>query len=136
MTHIKIAAAVEAAADGFVDVILLNAVAGFKVGDGAGDFQDAVVGSRAHVHLGDGLAEFFHSFGVGFGVFVEQSGCHLGAAMHAWVILEAQALDGARFDDSFANCCARFAWRFARHLVKVHWLNLDLQVNTLGDFRD
>ena len=42
-----------------------------KVGDGSSYFEDAVVGAGAHVHLGDGLAEFFHSFGVGFGEFVQ-----------------------------------------------------------------
>ena len=51
----------------------------------------------AHVHLGDGLAEFFHSFGVGFGVFVQQGCGHLCVAMYAWVVLEAEALDGSRF---------------------------------------
>ena len=63
----------------------------------------------AHVHLGDDLAEFFHSFGVGFGVFVQQGCGHLCVAMYAWVVLEAEALDGSRFDDSFPDCCARFA---------------------------
>ncbi|GEM_PF-6872846 len=62
-----------------------------------------------HVHLGDGFAEFFHSFGVRFGVFVKQSGCHLGIALHTWVILEAQAWDDSRLDDSFPDCCAQFA---------------------------
>ena len=71
LLHIEVIAAVEVAvADGFHDVVLADLDAAFEVGDGAGDFQDAVVGSRAHVHLGDGLAEFFHSFGVGFGIFV------------------------------------------------------------------
>lgn len=63
----------------------------------------------AHVHLGDDLAEFFHSFGVGLGVFVQHSGGHLGVAVHSWVVLEAQALDGSRLDDSFPDCCAQFA---------------------------
>ena len=112
--HVEVVAAVEVAvADGFHNVVLADGNAAFEVGDGAGYFQDAVVGSRAHVHLGDGLAEFFHSFGVGLGVFVQQGGCHLGVAMHAWVILEAQALDGSRFDDSFTDSRAWFAWLLA-----------------------
>ena len=88
--HVEVVAAVEiAVADGFHDVVLADGDAGLEVGDGAGDFEDAVVSPRAHVHLGDGFAEFFHSFGVGFGVFVQQSGCHLGVAVHTWVVLEA-----------------------------------------------
>ena len=62
-----------------------------EVGDGAGDFEDAVVGSRAHVHAGDGLAQLGHALGVGLGVLVQQRGGHLGVAVHAGVVLEAQA---------------------------------------------
>ena len=88
--HVEVVAAVEVAvADGFHDVVLADLDAALEVGDGAGDFQYAVVGSRAHVHLGDGFAEFFHSFSIGLGVLVEQSCCHLGVAVHAWVVLEA-----------------------------------------------
>ena len=112
-------------------MVLADGDAAFEVGNGAGYFEDAVVGSRAHVHLGDGFAEFFHSFGVGFGVLVEQSCCHLGVAVHAWVVLEAQALDGACFDDSFPDCCARFAWLLARHLIEVDGLHLYLQVDSV-----
>ena len=70
--HVEVVAAVEiAVADGFHDVVLADLDAAFEVGDGAGYFQDAVVGSRAHVHLGDSFAQLFHAFGVGFGVFVQ-----------------------------------------------------------------
>ena len=130
--HVEVVAAVEiAVADGFHDVVLADLDAGFEVGDGAGYFQDAVVGAGAHVHLGDGFAQLFHAFGVGFGVFVQQCGCHLGVAVHAWVVLEAQALDGARFDDSLPDCRTRFAWLLARHLLKVDGLNFHLQVNSI-----
>ena len=116
----EVAAAVEVAvADGFHDVVLADGDAAFEVGDGAGDFQDAVVGPRAHVHLCDGFAEFFHSFGIGFGVFVQQGGGHLGIAVHAWVVLEAQALDGARFDNALADGRTRFARSFARQCGRL-----------------
>lgn len=73
--QVKIVAAVEVAvADGFHDVVLADLDAALEVGDGAGYFQDAVVGPRAHVHAGDGLAEFFHALGVGLGVLVQQRG--------------------------------------------------------------
>ena len=88
--HVEVVAAVEiAVADGFHDVVGADGDVALKVGDGAGDFQDAIVGPRAHVHLGDGFAEFFHSFSVGFGVFVQQGCRHLGVAVHSWVVLEA-----------------------------------------------
>ena len=70
--HVEVVAAVEVAvADGFHDVVLADGDAGFEVGDGAGDLEDAVVGSRAHVHLGDGFAQLFHSLGVGFVVLLD-----------------------------------------------------------------
>ena len=88
--QIKVVAAVEVAvADGFHDVVLADGDAAFEVGDGAGNFQDAVVGAGAHVHLGDDLAQLLHAFGVGFGVFVQQGCCHLGVAVHSWMVLEA-----------------------------------------------
>ena len=49
-TVAEIGGAVEVAVgDGFHDVVVED------VGDGAGDFEDAVVGSRAHVHAFHGV---------------------------------------------------------------------------------
>ena len=57
ISQIEVIGAVEVAVgDGFHDVGGADGDAGVEVGDGAGYFQDAVVGSRAHVHAGDGLA--------------------------------------------------------------------------------
>ena len=117
--------------DGLRDVGLADLDAAVEVGDGAGDFQDAVVCSRAHVHAGDGLAEFFHSFGVGFGVLVQQRGGHLGVVVHAGVVLEAQALDGSRLNNALPYRRAWLTWCFARHLVEVDGLNLYLQVDSV-----
>ena len=38
-------------------VVVEDVGAGFEVGDGAGDFEDAVVGPRAHVHALHGVAD-------------------------------------------------------------------------------
>ena len=55
-----IAWAVEVAvSDGFHDVVVEDVGTGFEVGDGAGDFEDAVIGPRAHVHAFHGIAKFF-----------------------------------------------------------------------------
>ena len=54
------------------DVVVEDVGGAFEVGDGAGDFEDAVVGSRAHVHAVHGVFQFFKASGVGLGVFVEQ----------------------------------------------------------------
>ena len=112
--QVEVIAAVEVAvAYGFHDVVLADGDAAFEVGNGAGDFQDAVISPCTHVHLGDGFAQLLHSFGIGLGVLLEQSCCHLSVAVHTWMVLEAETLDGSCFDDSFPYCCARFAWLFA-----------------------
>src|ERR1700722_10726041 len=55
---------VEAAVlDGFGDVFGLDRVGAFEVGDGAGDFQDAVVGAGAEALLGHGAFE--QAFAIG-----------------------------------------------------------------------
>ena len=41
------------------DVVGEDVVAAFEVGDGAGDFEDAVVGACRHVHAFHGIAQFF-----------------------------------------------------------------------------
>ena len=62
---------------------------------------------------------------------MQQRGGHLGVAVHAGVVLEAQALDGARFDNALADGRTGFARCFARHLVEVHGLHLHLQVDSI-----
>jgi len=62
---------------------------------------------------------------------VEHSGGHLGVAVHTWVVLEAEALDGSRFDDSLTDCRAGFAWLLARHLLEIDGLHLHLQINSI-----
>ena len=57
--------------DGFHDVVGEDVVGAFEVGDGAGDFEDAVVGPRTHVHAVHGVAQLLEAGGVGFGVFVQ-----------------------------------------------------------------
>ena len=84
--------------------------AGFEVGDGAGDFEDAVVGAGGHVHALHGVAKLFQAGGVRLGVFVEQGGGHLGVAVDAGFVLEAALLQHPGGDDALADGGAGFAW--------------------------
>ena len=54
-THICGAVQV-AVGDGFHVVVGEDVGAAFEIGDGAGDFEDAVVGPRGHVHVLHGIA--------------------------------------------------------------------------------
>jgi hypothetical protein len=46
-----------AKADGFGDMICRDAIGAFEIGDGAGDFEDAIVGAGAEVVFGHGGLE-------------------------------------------------------------------------------
>ena len=54
------------------DVVGEDVVAAFKVGDGVGNLEDAVVGSCGHVHALHGVFQFLEAGGVWLGVFVQQ----------------------------------------------------------------
>ena len=58
-THIDWAVEVAVRLMSSYDVVGEDVVTAFEVGDGAGDFQDAVIGSCGHVHAVHGVAEFF-----------------------------------------------------------------------------
>ena len=128
----EVGGAVEVAVgDGFHDVVVEDVGGAFEVGDGAGDFEDAVVGAGAHVHAFHGVAKLFQAGGVGLGVFVEQGGGHLGVAVDAGFVLEAAFLEHPGGDDALADGGAGFAWGLTRHLVEIDGLDLDLQVDAV-----
>ena len=107
----EVGGAVEVAVgDGFHDVVVEDVGAGLEVCDGAGDFEDAVVGPRGHVHAVHGVAKLFQAGGVGLGVFVEQGRGHLGVAVDAGFVLETALLEHPGGDDALADGGRGFAW--------------------------
>ena len=101
-----------AVGDSFHDVVVEDVGAGFEVGDGAGDLEDAVVGPRGHVHALHGVAQLLEAGGVGLGVFVQQGWGHLGVAVDAGFVLETALLQHPRGDDALADGGAGFARGF------------------------
>ena len=99
-----------AVGDGFHDVVVEDVCGAFEVGDGAGDFEDAVVGAGAHVHAFHGVLQLLQAGGVGLGVFVEQGRGHLGVAVDAGFVLEAVLLNGTSGDDALADGSRGLAW--------------------------
>ncbi len=120
-----------AVGDGFHDVVVEDVGAGLEVGDGAGDFEDAVVGPCAHVHAFHGVAKLFQAGGIGLGVFVQEGRGHLGVAVDAGFVLEAALLEHPSSDDALADGGAGLARGLGRHLVKIDGLDLNLQVNAV-----
>ncbi len=92
-------------------VVVVEDVGGaLEVGDGACDFEDAVVGASVHVHAFHGVAKLFQAGGVGLGVFVQQGGGHLGVAVDAGLVLKSPLLEHPGGDDTLADGGAGLSW--------------------------
>ena len=80
-----------------------------QIGDGAGNFQYAVIGASREVESGHGRAQQGESGLVGSGVCVEQSAVHLCIVIYAGCLFEAFALYFPGADYPFANGRAGFS---------------------------
>jgi hypothetical protein len=113
--------AVEGAeADGFADVIGGDAVGAFEVGDGAGDFQDAIVGAGAEVVFGHGVLQHGERRFVERAVGLEFARAHARVAGDAGSVFEPLLLDVARGDDPFADGGGGFAVALAGDVLEFH----------------
>lgn len=81
--------------DGFADVVGLDGFGTVEIGDGAGDFQDAVIGAGAEIQLGHRHFDEILSGLVELAVDFEMTGGHAGVAGHF------------AFSETFALNCAR-----------------------------
>ena len=105
-----------------------------EVGNGAGDFEDAIVGAGGHVEAGHGVLEDGHGFGGGTGPAGEEAGCHLGVGVDAGGVGEAGGLDFTGSGDAGTDGGGGFAGLEALELGKGDGHDLYLQVYTIGDF--
>lgn len=121
--------AVEAAvADGLADVGDLDVGGAVEVGDGAGHFQNTVVGAGGEVEGAHGGAEALGAGGVEGGVLLEEGGGHLGVAVDAGMGGEALLLDVAGAEDALADVGGGFAARGVGDGVEGHALDFYLDV--------
>ena len=89
--------------DSFSDVIGGDAVGAFEVGDGAGDFQDAIVGAGAEVVFGHGGLEHGECRFVERAVGFQFARAHARVAGDAGSVFEPLLLDVARGADALAD---------------------------------
>ncbi len=119
---------------GFGDVLTLNLLAAFKVGDGAGDLQDAAVGAGRELQPFHCHAEHVEAGGIWFCKLMQHLLRHLRIAMYARVGLEALLLYFPCLNDPLPDDRARFAWLHLRKLGKRHGLYLAMDVDTVEDY--
>lgn len=120
-----------AVADGFAHVVGEDGGGGVEVGDGAGHFEDAVVGAGAHVEARHGIAQYGEAFGVEGAMGAEHARGHLCVAIHARLRGKATGLTLAGGDHPGPYGCARFAGRCRGNLVETDGEYLHLQVDAV-----
>ena len=89
---------------GFGDVLTLYAVAAGEVGDGAGDLDDALVGTGGEVEVGHGALQHLIARSVQLGILVQEGGVHLRVAVDALDTLVPFLLYLPCLDDPLTDC--------------------------------
>src|SRR5690348_10442101 len=126
--------------DGFAEVLGLDGGGGIEVGDGAGDFKDAVVGACGKAEAGDGVFEELFAFGRDGAVFADELGSHLGVGVGLSFGSKALLLAPAGGDDAGADGGGILAGGRSAKLFVFHGGNFDVNVDAVekraGDFGD
>src|SRR5438876_4863844 len=73
--------------DGFGDVRGADGLGALEVGDGARDFQNAVVGAGAQTQAGHGVFEQAFALGRNIAIFADLSRAHLGVAVDLFTLV-------------------------------------------------
>ena len=89
--------------NGFRNMSGTHFFAAVEVGDGAGHFQNTVVGAGGEFQTFHAHAQQLQRLCIGFCVVVYHALGHLGVAVHATDVFEALFLHAAGFDDTLAD---------------------------------
>lgn len=106
-----------------------------EVGDGAGDLDNAFVGSGREVEVAHGTLEQFVAGSVELGVAVEEGGVHLCVAVDALHALVAFLLYLPCLDDALTDIGRRLSFGCVGQLLEWYALHFDMQVYPIEDFR-
>lgn len=117
--------------DGFGEVHGLYLLAVCQVGDGAGDLQDATVGTGGEGETLHRHAKHIHASLVGLGEEVNHALAHLGIAVDALVVLVSLGLNLPRLDDTLTDAGTRFAWGSLGDVFERNWRYLALDVDSV-----
>src|SRR5690242_14050129 len=126
--------------DGLAEVLGLEGGGGIEVGDGAGDFEDAVMGTGGEAEAGDGVFEELFAFGRDGAVLANEPGSHLRVGVGLFFGGEALALLFTGGDDAGANGGGIFAGGWRAKLLVFHGGDFDVDINAVekraGNFGD
>ena len=107
---------------------------GVEVGDGAGYFEDAVVGAGRHVEAGHGAFKYLHGFGDRTGVGGDEAWRHLCVAVYGGLVGKAVCLDIAGFIDAGTDGGRGFSRPHVLQFGEWDGHYFHLYVYTVGDF--
>lgn len=117
--------------DGFGKVHGFYVLATCQVGDGAGDLQDATVGTGGEGETLHRHAKHIHARLVWFGEEVNHALAHLGIAVDALVVLVSLGLYLSCLDDTLTDAGTRFAWGSLGDVFERNWRYLALDVDSV-----
>lgn len=117
--------------DGFGKMQGLYLLATCQVGDGAGDLQNATVGTGGEGETLHRHAKHIHASLVGLGEEVNHALTHLGIAVDALVVLVSLGLNLPRLDDTLTDAGTRFAGGSLGDVLERYWCYLALDVDSV-----
>ena len=120
--------------DGFADVLRRDAVTGREIGDGARDFENAVVGTGAEVEILHGMAEHFERGVVEGAEFFDLAVRHAGIGGGFSLTGEAVFLDAARLKNAIENLCRGLGRAAAGELLEGHGRRFDMDVDAVEEW--
>ena len=115
----------------FGDMVHFYVLLAFKVGNGAGHFEDAAVGTGREREALHGAAEETEPCLVRLGVLVYHALCHLCVAVYVLEVLVPLVLYGACGNDAAAYLAARLARLSGGDVAEGDGLYLTLYVDTV-----
>jgi len=112
-------------------VIGSDAIGLGKTGDGAGDFEDAIVGSGAQTEFRHGHLEQFLGLFIQCAEFLEFLRSHVRVAADKWFTVEAGVLSLTCRHDTLTNLRGGFASAISCNLAKLDLRDLHMDVNAV-----
>src|SRR5438552_15008582 len=126
--------------DSFAEMFGFDGIRGVEIGDGAGDFEDAVVGASGEAEASDGVFQKFFTVGGDGTLFADEARGHLGVGVGFLFGRETSGLAIARGDDARADGCGIFARGRCAEFFVFYGGDLDVDVNAVeeraGNFCD